>query len=632
MPTLVVSDPQLDESISPDPDTKQELGAWLYQEIEDAIASRRALEERWRDDLRRYEAVPRNPARHRPVEGRMEIEVPLGAIAVDAVYAQELSLVFNTSPLVTARATNERFVEYEKALQRFINFVVAQEDTNLRPAVEESLLDKDKMGTGIYYTPWTETWRRTRTSRMLRFGPCVKSVAPEDFLVPGDATDDLQRARWCAMWLWLSQTELDEQASNAGWDIEGANPAHQISTVRRQRELLGSIRGDVSRTGKFYEIVMVWCSYDINNDGICEDLLVAFDRTSRGVLYVDYNPYDRRPFRAMRFMRRGHMFYGIGIMDMTRANQEIGTDIMNYWLTNAYLANVRMWISSPDAGMGRTIHAWPGRNFQSANPDGIKPLSIADVYPSMPALFQTNMFLTERRTGVNQLTQSPVAALGNRTPGITALTAMQSQNQRFTAAFDSARTGTAGAVKDTIFRYQERLLMEPFGEADGDLSVTPVSDFIREIMGPEEGELVIAALSDPRFDDGVTVEMTASDASINREADRQNALLLANLLGQYYVRTVELVNLASNPQIPQAVKDVAIRVSEAAGEVIERTIRTFDQVRDPEAFIVDIRESLAAQDQNTSQQVIGQLLQAVGGLQGQNGQIAPEEAPFPGVV
>lgn len=629
MPTLVIKDVQVDERpLTVDESRVQEFEQWLDQELTDALSARNPLSTRWITDLRNYEALPRNPARHQPIEGRMEYEVPLGAIAVDAIYAQELALVTNTTPLVTIRATNARFTEHAKAIQRFADHITGQEDANLKAAQEEALLDKNKLGTGVYYVPWTETWRRTRTSKILRFGPRVVSVPPEDFLVPGGSRDDLQRAPWVAMWLWPTQHELETYAREAGWDIDIATPAMQVSHVRQQREALGGDNATISRQGKFYETPLIWCAYDLNGDGIDEDLLVVFDRSSKRALKIDFNGYDRRPFRAMRYMRRGHMFYGLGIMDMTRANQEIGSDIMNTWLTNAYLANVRMWISSPDVGMGSTIHAWPGRNFQSANPDGMKPLSIMDVYPSMPQLFQTNLFLTERRTGVNQLSQSPVAALGNRTPGITALSALQQQNQRFTAGFESTRVGTAGAVKEMLFRYQERLLMEPLEDVDEKQSATPVTDFIFEVMGDIEGGLVIDTLTDPRFDDGIAVELTASDASINREADRQNALLLANLLGQYYVRTIELMQLAANPQTPPPLRQLAQQVGEKVGELIERTIRTFDQVRDPERFIIDLNGTLQAIDQQTPQDRIAQLLTALGSENG----VASSEIPFPGVT
>jgi hypothetical protein len=326
----------------------------------------------------------------------------------------------------------------------------------------------------------------------------------------------------------------------------------------------------------------------------------------------------------MRYLRRGHLFYGRGIMDVTRANQEMSTDIMNNWLDNAYLANVRMWISSPDTGLGGTIHAWPGRNIRSNNPDGVKPLQLADVYSSMPQLFMTNQQLTERRTGVNELTQSPLRALGNRTPGITALSALQSQNQRFTAVFDSGRVGTAGAVKQCLYRFHERVLA-------GDLDV---EEYLIDVLGPEEGQLAVEVLANPSFDESLVVELTASSASINRDSDRQNALLLANLLGQYYTRTIELVNLAANPQVPTQVRSVAEKVATAAGELIERTIRTFDQVRDPEQFIVDIKEELQDIQEASPERAVAGLLQQLGlaGEQaiGQAGPVASEEVPFAG--
>ena len=120
------------------------------------------------------------------------------------------------------------------------------------------------------------------------------------------------------------------------------------------------------------------------------------------------------------------------------------------------------------------------------------------------------------------------------------------------------------------------------------------------------------------FDEHLDIELTASSASVNREADRQNSILLSNILAQYYQRTLELISIASNPQTPDEVRKVAIKISTAAGEVIDRTIRRFDQVRDPATFVVDMDEELARLNQQgglpqeAMQQLFGMLAQGAG--------------------
>ena len=77
-----------------------------------------------------------------------------------------------------------------------------------------------------------------------------------------------------------------------------------------------------------------------------------------------------------------------------------------------------------------------------------------------------------------------------------------------------------------------------------------------------------------------------------KDGDRQNAMMLVNILAQYYQRTLELVAIAANPQTPPAVVEVAKKIADSAGEIIDRTIRTFDQIRDPSTFIIQVEEEI----------------------------------------
>ena len=54
------------------------------------------------------------------------------------------------------------------------------------------------------------------------------------------------------------------------------------------------------------------------------------------------------------------------------------------------------------------------------------------------------------------------------------------------------------------------------------------------------------------------------------------------------------MSIAANPTTPPVIRDVAQKIANSAGEIIELTIRTFDQVRDPATFIIDVNDELDA--------------------------------------
>jgi hypothetical protein len=76
--------------------------------------------------------------------------------------------------------------------------------------------------------------------------------------------------------------------------------------------------------------------------------------------------------------------------------------------------------------------------------------------------------------------------------------------------------------------------------------------------------------------------------------------------------------LASNPETPPEVASLARKIATSAGEMIDRTIRTFDQVRDPGAFIIEIDEELNSLETHAGdrQALAGLMQQLIGGQQG----------------
>jgi hypothetical protein len=548
---------------------KAMLSGYLQIEIEDALSSRNVLEQSWRGALRRYEGVPKNPYRTVPFENAPNIEVTLGAIACDSIYAQAIDLIYTASPPITCRAVDGRSIDAAKALQRFVNWG-AENEFKMREATDHALLDDIQLGTGVYYIPFVEQTKKTKVARVTARGPMMVPVPLEDFLVPGGAYGDLQVSEWCAMRTWMTRAMLDTEAKLRGWDTDHATEAAAVDWVRSQRELLGMTSSPSRRLGDLFEIFHVYCYYDIDNDGLQEDLRVIYDRSAAKILKIGYNPYDKRPFEASRYQLRAHLFYGLGVMDMLAPFQDEATELHNARTANVLIANTRMW-KAKRGQVDENMTVWPGKVF------------------------------------------------GSRTPGITALSMLQQVNRRFTPAFDQMRLSIAGAVRQCLYRYQEQLL-------SGDRLV---ESKLVALLGEQDGALVIELLKSDDFDESIAVEMTAASASVNREADRQNALLLVNVLAQYYQRVLELTTIAAQPTTPEPVREVALKIGKAAGEIIDRTLRAFDQVRDPQTFIVELDDTVDGM-QGLDQAGLAGLVQIIGqAQQAQNGMGALPAATSP---
>jgi len=599
----------------------EDLGRWLRGEIDRAKAARYTLERQWEENLRQYESVARRRTKNVPIENASNLEITLGAIAADAIYAQMLNLIFNVNPLVTIREVGEegRYTDHVKALQRFTDVLAAK--MGLRPAVENMLLDNIQLGTGIMYTRWAKTVKKTLGSEVLREGPMARAIPVEDFFVPGGAFTDLQQERWCGFRMWLTAHQLNLRERDLGWDIDGTQPTGNVDRIRQIRERIGRTNGYTSRKsatdpagGDMYEIFDIYCLYDIDGDGIDEDLLVTLDYQSQKVLKLRYNPYERRPFEAARYQLRGFIFYGLSVMEMLRPFQEGASNLYNHWVDNSLLANSRFWVGRHGAVPNNQLRIWPNRFLPVQNPrEDIQSMPMADTFPSAPAALQQTVSFAEKRVGINDLTAPrPSAVLGSRTPGITALSMLQKANERFGPAFDGARLAISASIKQALYRYQERILMQD----------TLVIDELGKMLGMDKAALVAELLGDKQFDDTIAVELTASSASVNKETERQNWLLLFQQVVGLGEKIVQLSQLIESPQVGPVTKNVAQQLVGIANELLDRTLRTFDQVRDPGVMLINLQTAMDQADQQQPQDQMAQLAQAMqqAGMQAGSGQ------------
>lgn len=586
------------------------LEEYLSTEVEQALSARHPQEEMWREVKRQYAGIPRNPYRNTPVPNAPNIEVPLGAIATDAQYASITDTLYSGSPVLTARELDEQWTENAKAAQRWVNYC-AEHEFGLREATDHSFFDTCQLGTGAFYIPFVEDVYRTSTYKVRRRGPRILPVAPENVLLPGGARGNIELERWVALRFWYHPDEMRLRAKLRGWDMEAALPIASIDWVRQRHEhLAGTDSGPAWK--EMYEVLEFYAHFDYHNDGEALDLLVTWDRSSRKLLDLQYNPYDTRPIELMRYQLRPHLAYGLGIMEMMRPMQDEATEIHNHRLVNMMIANARVWIAL-NGTVPETMEIWPNKVIEVGNIDGLKPFQMGDIYPSSLQAEIAVTALAERRVGTDNSGAGGRPAMGTRTPGITALSNMQAQNRRFTPAFDQMRLGACAAVRQGLLRQRERLLA-------GDRQV---EEHIAEVIGDADAQLVVELLRQPHFERFVQVEFTAVSPSVNREADRQNAIMIGQMFKGYYSESMQLLVAALNPQAPPQMVELAKQTVEKSTELMDRLARTFEQLRDPRRFLLDIGDLQPASPAQQGLQGLTQMLTAGVGTEGGQPPAAP---------
>lgn len=596
----------------------QKLVDWLQIEIENALSDHTSLERSWNRARRHYYGVPEHETRDIPYLNASNRVAPLAQIASDAIFATVFSITTEASPIITVRATNDKYAEHAKAIQVRIDAEINAEGEattgglhwNFLPALYHGGKDCVKLGTAFWHIGWFEQVVKGRYARTESAGARIEPVPIENVLVPGAASYDLQNLPWLAIRYEIRNNEMEERAKREKWNITGVHASGGVSVQRQERERFSRQTGNATRDD-VNDIYRIYVNFDIDGDNEGEDLLVHYNHTGSTLLKVEWAPYDHRPGVVAHFDIEEFLFFGRGVPTILSNMTEIASDALNHWIDNGFLANCRMFKGPPTATQEDTIAMWPGRYIASNDADKMTEFKMSDVHETLPELLQLAIGFGERATGINDLSTARPAQIPGRTPATTTLQMLSQVSQRHTPFFASFRAAAACLVRECLYREQERLLR-------GDARLL---QYLEKALGPETAALYVEALRDSTFDNGCTIELTITSAQMNQEVERQNAMLLFNIYRQYVTELVQSIILISQPQVNPVLRDVVQKAIIAGNEFMERLLRTFSSVTNPKNFIIDPTQEisqLAQQPQNILGQLAAQL-----GLGGENGVAQP---------
>jgi len=613
------------------------LGSWLKMKVEDGIAKRYWLDEEWREDIRIYESIPSLRSTDVPDDrGRALIEVPIGASMTDSIASAVYDLIFNTSPILSCQGS-PGYESHAYAFQLLASKLVEDEFVNFMAASNEFIIDTVMLGTGANYVINSTERIKKAAFTELKSGPRVYSIPIEDIVVPGGTFPDSNDMQFVAHRNYFFESELVSAAEQNGWDISNFMVAGNVDWVRQRRIEAARTDVDLQIIGGIYEVFYCHCQFDYNEDGYAEDLFVVWDRTSYEVGHVTYAPYDSRPFVFARYQLRPHIFYGLGVMTMAKPFEHEVTEWHNFKMQNAHLSNARVWAYKLGAvGIGEEFKISPNKAIGLGDPaNDLKELKMSDMYPSAQQYEAATIALCEMRVG--QPAANPSASkgvqAGKRVPAATAQTLMQQQNRRFAAPFDNIRRAIASTMTQCFMRMRETY------EKGGD-DLQKLMEYLVYTVGMKHATLIEQVFKEAKtvdMRDKVLIETTATAQSINRQADRQNAIERIGVMGQYYDKVMAIGQILFNPQAPPELKKLAVDVCNGSTESIRAFLRSFDDVRDPDVFIPQSLRDLSEASQGGGQPQAGDPNQPPqqgpdngNNSGGQSGDAAPADGTSPG--
>jgi hypothetical protein len=559
-------------------EVEHRLSLWLHEEIHNARAEKQPLIDDWKKWQEQYWAKPKSEVKNWPFPKAANIVIPLTATAVEAVHARLLNTLFTAEPFFSIRPRSAEWIEPAPKVEAWFQTEIENPNSiNMFRFSSESLMELCKLGTCVGKSGYDrvvmkslrsyeggheeDVWVERRNGAVLDYLPIA------NFLIRA-ADWDPQSAAWVGEEHRFTWGELKRMALAGRIDPDKLEEIRTHWTSSRS-ETAGDPGeydrkiDELSKTEPIwhdeFKLQEIWCRFDVDGDGIDEEIVLDFHWKTMTLLSVRYNWYSdlHRPYRGCPYVPVEGRFWGIGIGKQNEQFQEEITTMHRQRLDNATLANMGMVAVKKNTDYGPDEPIFPGKMWMLDDPSkDITPFKLSEVYPSSFSNESVTLNYSEKRTGVNDMI---LGQESGGTPGTATgdLARLAEGNKRFDAVLKNVRRWLSQLGTDLLANYQQ------FGDQDRHWV----------ILG-EDGQWVEQVLSLPSqlVRDGAIVEVTATDSITNREVNQQHMLGLMQMLERYYQGQLQLASMLD----PQLAAQVAQMAMIASTEATKRLLETFD--------------------------------------------------------
>lgn len=565
-----------------DEETETRLKQFLDHEIFKVNTERSELIRDWEQWQTDYWAKPLTTEKNFPFKKAANIVIPVTAIAVEAVHARLMNTLFSQEPFYSIRPKHEQWVDKAKPIERWLQ--EEWENPNSLDGYKfcsESLMELIKLGTGVGKSGYEKLVKKTNVPTLdggiepkyatIKNGATLDYVPVANFLMRIHETDP-QTAQWCgeehiSTWAQLKRMALANRMTPEALENIRAWYGHRLidgsgTDYKQHVDELAKTKVVWHEEFQWYEI---WVAFDVDGDGVDEEIVVDFHRESRTILSIRYNWYEdmRRPYRVGNYFPVEGRLYGIGIGKQNEQFQEEVTTIHRQRLDNATIANMRMFAIKKTSGYGPGEPIFPGKMFFLDNPrEDIQPLQLGEIYQSSVVNEEISLRHSERRSGVNEVilglphAGTPATATGD-------LVRQQEGTKKFDLVLKNVRRWYGLLGQDILANFQQ------YGDQARHWWVEG-----------QDGQWVEEFLSLPELlvTYGAIVEVTVSDTVTNRAVERQEWMQMFQVLSAHYDRAINLgglvVQLGADPNL---ILSIAGKALSASDEIIKRVLQTFNE-------------------------------------------------------
>ena len=541
----------------------------------------------------------------RPWVSCSNIAVPITRSAIETVFVRIIDSIFNRRKPVIVKAKKPEFLdiarETEDALDWLLTNVIKLRD-KLRPV----LLQQLKIGTAIVYIAWEDA-RRTiyrwakpddpaemkrykvantsdkvvKDTQSIYRGPNVYPIPREDFIISSDASE-INDAYLVGFRKAYRKSEIDLRVKRGLWRKEAADKIMSCDQPTENEETRADNQGkELEKTeySKPYELFTLWMSYDVDNDGEPDDVMLTIHRDTGAIVRAIYSPTftGQRPFVRFCGNPTEYSFEGEGFCEVLYQIQEEIDSIHNQRLDRMTLINSLMTLTQVGSGI-ENFKFEPGKNYPV---DGdvnaaFKEIKFSDAYPSTFNEEMQLISLADRVTGNTPAVQGMSTA--ERPVFKEAQMMLTESNKKFKSMIDNL----IADITEMIYQ-----ILEEYSQYDPVISYQVI----------ENGKVMDKSITLPitSIRDGLDIKLAAASDIVSQEARRELNNNLYMMQSDYSSKLASVVQVLTSPQVPPPFKKFLIEASAANAKLL-RDVLLDSERPDAEELSLNLKTIFSEQE------------------------------------
>jgi hypothetical protein len=592
-----------------------EIGPDAYQEICDFVRDKvahldRRLEtfrtEKLPEYVRLYKARPKNESVDWPWPGAANLVIPIIGTSSDELLARVQAGIWMYDPLWSATMSGDIPTkdgeELKQILQNFLmDMAYDPAELDLYRVSQSANHSAIKYGTGVIYTPYeyeeeiervyigggadseskVQSKDHTFTKfdgphpellPLNRFGfdPSVPKLENMKLFYHIDSLDmwSLQDLR--AKSPYYKQKDLDELLMQP----DAVQETEMEREINSQFGIESS--GCDSGAARWY-IYTVWFSYIIG--GHKYSFQCKYHKRSERILWIAFNNYPKNmlPYQDMKLAYDDESYLGTGFAEMIHMIQKEVSNNNNWRTNNRNYAMLGAWRVDPESKLSSMLDIFPGVGIPARQGEVEYFKTGADIgYSDGPDQF--HMAIAKERTGVDPASGGTGGGIVNPKRGIysaagTSMVMAQANNR------NNLRTGDMRSAH-TKLGLKFLTLYSNFGIGEKLRAYGNDGAKLRKAF-----ELYKAGT--------LGLRLRPSSASMNKEMERQNDILLSDRLDRYYQSQAQILQAVQTPGIPEPLKQYYFDMLLATKATMQSLLRNFNK-DNTETILPDVAKIITA--------------------------------------